>query len=165
MCFCVRTKLLPQNMFKCLRSVFRTIVQFSSTIGSKKKKFSMHHISPSCCMRRNPTVSSRDWLWSESQKLISLPPTSSHGFQGSKQAIKAKTQDWLLSFWDFSFLVGFFFQLFYKIIAISYRILIKIFSVMILTYGECLCWICFWHSSFICLRNFKKLKHFLAFNA
>lgn len=57
----------------------------------------MYHIIPPCHVRNNLTVSSRDGLWSESQKLISLTPTSFQGFQDSEQAVKAKTQDWWAS--------------------------------------------------------------------
>ena len=130
---CVCIKLLSQNMSKCLRSVFEVLCNLVGLLEARKNLVLWIILSLPPHTRANPTVSSRDWLRSKSQKLISLTFTSFPSSQGSKQAIQAKT-DQLLRFL-FSHL---FFQLFWKIIAISYKILLKKFFVMLLT-PRCVC--------------------------
>lgn len=109
------------------------IVQFSRTVGSKKKFFLCITLSLPHHTWTNPTVSSRDWLRSKSQNLISLTFTSFPSSQGSKQAIQAKTDQPLRSF----FLI--IFQLFCKIIAISYMSFKKFFMILITPSCVCLC--------------------------
>lgn len=117
---CVCIKLLSQNMSKCLRSVVEVLWNLVGLLEARKNLFLWIILSLPPHTQANPTVSSRDWLRSKSQKLISLTFTLFPSSQGSKQAIQAKT-DQLLRFL-FSHL---FFQLFCKIIAISYKILLK----------------------------------------
>lgn len=117
---CVCKKLLSQNMSKCLRSVVEGLCNLVGLLEARKKIFLCIILSLPHHTWTNPTVSSRDWLRSKSQNLISLTFTSFPSSQGSQQAIQAKT-DQLLRFL-FSCL---FFQLFCKIMAISYKVLFK----------------------------------------
>lgn len=101
---CVCIKLLSQNMSKCLRSVVEGLCNLVGLLEARKNLFLWIILSLPPHTRANPTVSSRDWLRSKSQKLISLTFTSFPSLRALNRLYRQR----LINFWDFCFLIYFF---------------------------------------------------------
>ena len=118
---CVCIKLLSQNTFKCLRSVVEGLYNLVGLLEARKNFFlciilsllTILEIIQQCPQGTSSGPKARSSLAS-----LLLP------FQAIRALNKLYRQR-LTNFWDFPFLV-YFFQLFCKIIAISYKVLKKI---------------------------------------